>query len=190
MDNFNYDSYCGIYCGACDIMIAYKTGKRTRLSKFWNESTVRKFHKSCGIPYDESRPYSTKCTGCKTGTLFVNCSTCRIRRCAMNSRIEHCTDCKLYPCSLFAEFKKVEQLLPHVRDNHSNLESIKKDGVKKWLSDQEKKWQCPGCGEGFSWYSKRCSKCRTNLEERTFTFSFMHRVILKLGIILAKRKEG
>jgi hypothetical protein len=42
-ENFNYDSYCGIYCGACDIMMTYKTGRKHKLATFWDESTVRTF---------------------------------------------------------------------------------------------------------------------------------------------------
>lgn len=58
MDSFNYDSYCGIYCGACDIMMTYKTGCQHRLASFWNESTVKTFHNKLGITYDPNKPFT------------------------------------------------------------------------------------------------------------------------------------
>ena len=76
------DSYCGIYCGACDIMMSYKTGRRTRLASLWNVPTVKKFQKKMGLDYDENRACSLECHGCKSGTLFVNCRACGIRICA------------------------------------------------------------------------------------------------------------
>jgi hypothetical protein len=38
-----------------------------------------------------------------------------------------------------------------------NLEFIRENGIKKWLSAQKKEWSCPGCGAGINWYQKRCS---------------------------------
>ena len=81
MDSFNYDCYCGIYCGACDILMTYKTGYKHRPASFWNESTVKTLHNKLGLYYDKNRPFTTKCNGCKSDTLFVNCAVCEIRKC-------------------------------------------------------------------------------------------------------------
>ena len=42
------DSYCGIYCQACDIRLAGETGQKTRLATFWNEPTIRAFLRAQG----------------------------------------------------------------------------------------------------------------------------------------------
>jgi hypothetical protein len=189
MDNYTYDSYCGIYCGACDIMMSYKTGNECRLASFWNERTVKTFQKKTGIRYDENIPFTYKCNGCKSDTLFVNCAVCEIRKCAVNSTIEHCIDCNKYPCKLIIESRKVEPLLPHFRNNHSNMESIRNVGITQWLSEQERKWRCPDCKTGFSWYTRKCRNCGKDLREFTFKFSFLQSAILKLGIYLLPGKQ-
>jgi len=189
MDDFNYDSYCGIYCGACDIMMTYKTGKIHKLASFWNESTVKTFQKKTGIPYDENKPFTYKCNGCKSDTLFVNCAVCRIRDCAVSAKVEHCIDCNKYPCNLIVESQKVEPLLPHLKSNHTNMETITKAGITRWLAEQENMWKCPGCKTGFSWYTGKCQNCGKDLKEFTFKFSFWQSTILKLGIYLFSEKQ-
>lgn len=187
MDNFNYDSYCGIYCGACDIMKSYKTGDKSKLASFWNETVVQKLHKGMGLSYDNSRPFELTCHGCKSDTLFVNCRVCNIRKCAIEKNIEHCIDCREYPCNTISEFNKMAFFLPHVKYNHTNMEKIKKDGVDRWLSEQESRWKCPGCNTGFSWYSDRCGNCGRDLTKSAYKFSFIKSLILKAGIYLSSR---
>ena len=188
MSEFNYDSYCGIYCGACDIMIAYKTGQKGRLASFWNEENVKTFHRATGTAYDEGKAFQMKCHGCKSDDLFVNCKNCQIRVCAVERNLSHCIDCGEYPCGKITQMKKMEGLLPHLKGNRSNLEMIRIAGLEKWLSEQEKRWKCPHCGENFSWYSGNCIKCGMNLKEGTFKFSFLQALILKIGICLSARK--
>jgi len=189
MENFNYDSYCGIYCGACDIMMTYKTGKKHKLSFFWNESTIKTFQKKIGINYDETKPFTYKCHGCKTDTLFVNCSVCQIRKCAINNKIDHCIDCQKYPCNLIVDARKLESLLPHLKSNHSSMVAINKVGIAQWLSEQEKKWECPNCHTGFSWYTKRCKKCEEDLKDNSLKLPVLKLLIMKIGIHAFMRKQ-
>jgi hypothetical protein len=184
MDKFNYDSYCGIYCGACDIMMSYKTGNKHRLASFWNESTVKTFQNKLGLVYDSGKPFSYKCNGCKTDTLFVNCAVCQIRKCAINSKVEHCIDCEKYPCKPIVDSRKMFSLLPHIKSNRNNMEIIKKVGVTQWLSEQEKKWKCPNCNTNFSWYTYKCKNCNNDLKQYSFRFSFLQSLILRLAIIV------
>ncbi|HUW63318.1 MAG TPA: hypothetical protein VMW83_01260 [Spirochaetia bacterium] len=37
MPNFNYDSYCGPYCGSCSIMVAYQTGQKDKFASFLHD---------------------------------------------------------------------------------------------------------------------------------------------------------
>jgi len=188
MKNCNYDSYCGIYCGACDIMMAGRTGGKYRLASFWNGKNIRRYQKTIGIEYDSKQPVTFKCDGCKSGTLFANCASCQIRKCAIDRKVDYCLDCILYPCTLIDGFNKVGSLLPHIRNNQDNMERIKESGIKKWLSEQEERWRCPDCKTEFSWYTNKCKKCGKNLTESSYKFSFLQALILKLGIFIASRK--
>jgi hypothetical protein len=189
MEKFNYDSYCGIYCGACDIMMSYKTGDKYRLASFWNESMVKTFQDKLGLVYDAGKAFTYQCYGCKTDTLFVNCFVCQIRKCAINSKVEHCLDCGKYPCKLIVDSRKMVSLLPHIKSNHDNMATIKKVGMNRWLSEQGEKWKCPKCNTDFSWYSHRCKNCGHDLKRYTFKFSFLRSFILKMAIFVFMPKQ-
>ncbi len=187
--DFNFDSYCGIYCGACDIMMTYKTGKKQRLASVWNEKTVKSLHKGLGLKYDHSIPFKQECHGCKSGQLFVNCSVCKKRECAISRNVAHCIDCTDYPCDEIWSSQKNASILPHVKDNHLNMESIKAVGVDQWLWDQQYRWKCPQCNASFSWYSTKCDSCGTNLREYTWRFSFIRFLMLRFGIYIASHRR-
>jgi len=184
VDTFNYDSYCGIYCGACDIVMTYKTGKKHRLASFWDERTVKIFQKKIGIQYDENKPFTYKCNGCKSNIQFVNCSVCQIRKCAIEKNVEHCIDCPKYPCDQILGSKTSSFLLPHLKSNHANMEKIIKVGIAQWLSDQEEKWKCPSCKTSYSWYTRKCMNCGAKLKDHSFRFSILQSIILKMGIYM------
>jgi len=189
MEDFNHDSYCGIYCGACNIMNSYKTGKKKPLALFWNEKTVKSLHKGLGLKYDDSKPFTHECHGCKSGQLFVNCSVCKKRECAISRNIAHCIDCSDYPCDEIRSMQKNAFVLPHVKDNHPNMASIKSVGVDQWLMDQQKRWKCPKCNTNFSWYSAKCDSCGTNLRKYTWRFSIIRSQLLRFGIYLASHSH-
>ena len=53
---FIYDSYCGIYCGSCFVMLAYTQNRDGTIPPQWN-----------------IRDAELKCHGCKSDILFENC---------------------------------------------------------------------------------------------------------------------
>lgn len=156
---FNYDSYCGLYCGACSILKAYESGDKDEMASFWNDEV--------GL--------ELKCHGCKSDTVFYNCASCKIRNCATARKVERCMDCKHFPCNLMKaeELKVLLDKLPHLKTIANNLMIIKNNGVEKWLSEQKEQWKCPDCQTHFTWYATYCSKCGKNLVElKSFTGSF------------------
>ncbi len=190
MSEHNYDSYCGIYCGACDIHTAYKTGRKTRLSTFWSEPLLKTFLRSQRVDYKDSRTLQLQCDGCKSDNVFINCKICRIRACAIDKKVEHCIDCSEYPCAMIVGRKKIEGLLPHLKCTHSNMETIRKNNVAQWLLEQEKQWQCPDCRTSFAWYSTKCGACGKDLRGKAYKFTFVQSALLKLGIRLASLKKN
>lgn len=188
--NFNYDSYCGIYCGACDIHLACKTGHKDHFTSVWKEPVLRAFQKAQGNTGLASEALQLKCHGCKSGTVFINCRTCKIRSCAIDKKIDHCIDCTDYPCALHAGMKKMGGILPHVNNNLSNLEAIKKAGVEQWLGDQEKRWKCPDCQTRFAWYWSTCRTCGRKLTGSSYEFSKVKALLLRFGIRLASLRKG
>ncbi|MGE5396052.1 MAG: DUF3795 domain-containing protein [Chitinophagales bacterium] len=166
MSDFNFDSVCGIYCGACSIMASYRTGIKDPLALFFNEANVKSFLTSQGQTYPENEPFEHKCHGCKTSTLFINCRPCPIRACAVEKKAEHCIECEQYPCDLFSSRMcnpEIAQNLPHTKAAVKNLNRIKEVGLNQWLTEQEKAWRCPDCGTDFSWYASACGKCGRDL---------------------------
>ncbi|MBN1619402.1 DUF3795 domain-containing protein [candidate division WOR-3 bacterium] len=160
MTEFRPDSYCGLYCGACDILSAFKKSLDTGQKAQWSE-LPKQFQ---SLPFDTKKS-EIKCYGCKTDVVFDGCSHCLIRKCAAKKTgIETCLDCEKYPCwrhKLTGLVKKVfglEKKLPHHKDIKPNLEFIRQNGIDKWLNEQEKKWTCPSCGERLTWYHPICEK--------------------------------
>lgn len=141
---YRYDTYCGLYCGACAVLIANREGILEESAQEW-----------------EMDPEDLKCHGCKSRTMAIYCKTCDIRQCAEDNQVDFCFQCTEYPCTRLVEFRNDE--CPHHSVVFQNLETIQKKGVQKWLEEQESRWSCPECGKKFAWYDDTCKKCGTKL---------------------------
>lgn len=141
---FKYDTYCGLYCGACEVLVATKNGDVEKAAKAWN-----------------MKPEELRCHGCKTGTISSFCSTCDIKKCAEDKRVDFCFQCDEYLCARLVEFKNDKY--PHHSVILKNLDFIRGKGINKWLEEQEARWSCPNCGAKFSWYDQVCKKCGEKL---------------------------
>lgn len=154
MSDFKGDTYCGIYCGACSVLMAQKTGHKDKIFSIFNEE-----------------PPQIECLGCKSDqVLWNNCRNCEIRKCAKTKEIDHCAlDCADFPCINWSEGnghpKEVTDQLPHLKIMRKNLKTIKCVGVAQWLVEQEKLWKCPECNTSFAWYTLKCINCGADLEK-------------------------
>ncbi len=189
MGNFNPDSYCGLYCGACDIHVSLKTGVKSRFARFWNADFLRKFVQANGIQIADKDEIKMSCQGCKSDEVFINCRLCRIRSCAAVKAVAHCTDCAEYPCVTYRDIGKAVRLLPHVGSAPENLAEIGEKGVGDWLSGQARRWSCPDCGAQYSWYAGRCAGCGKKLGNRTYKFTILASFIMKLALNSLARKQ-
>jgi predicted RNA-binding Zn-ribbon protein involved in translation (DUF1610 family) len=141
---FQYDTYCGLNCGACYVLVANQKDEVEKMAKEW-----------------KLKPEDIKCFGCKTETNAIYCVDCDIKHCAEDKKVEFCFECNEYPCHKITAFRNDEH------SHHSivlkNLKTIQQQGVQKWLAEQKKRWSCSNCGERFCWYDKTCKKCGSKL---------------------------
>jgi predicted Zn-ribbon and HTH transcriptional regulator len=147
MMNPRYDTFCGLYCGACPILAANLRGDEE-----WIKKSAEQW---------KMKPEDLHCTGCKSDVIAVFCRECHLKRCARDKGVEFCFECDQYPCQALKNFRSDE--VAHHSVVLSNLERISRIGVRKWMAERKARWQCKNCGKGFSWYDKKCPQCGTDL---------------------------
>lgn len=172
MSEFNPDSYCGIYCGACSVFIHGQTGG------------VDGFVACLGsVPKEE-----IACKGCKSGSVYPGCRICSLRECAVKKGLAHCIECVDYPCKMYKRWQSAANIVPHSREAISSLETIKRDGANAWIAAQQKRWSCPDCGESFSWYQAACRKCGRSLASEAYEMTGWRRLVFRVLFPMAYRK--
>ena len=137
------DSYCGLYCGACELLLATQNGTLDRLAEQRNMT-----------------PEELECYGCKSGKSSKYCTTCSIKQCAREKGLEFCFQCETYPCEALRSF---QQAHPHKRSIFRNLQTIQEQGVEQWIEAQRQRWNCANCGTRFAYYDEVCKKCGQTL---------------------------
>jgi hypothetical protein len=164
MTEFQCDSYCGLYCGACDMLLASRRAEERGIAPSWD-----------GVHFPLKGQFATAsvvCHGCKSDIVFRGCSVCPVRKCARSMPgIETCVDCRRYPCfrhwlvTLVRRLAGLERRLPHLSVLPGNVAFIRDSGVKAWLEEQQRRWTCPSCHTAFSWYQRECAGCDRDVEE-------------------------
>lgn len=172
MSKFHPDAYCGIYCGACSIVMHGETGRADGFAACLG--SVPRAELACG--------------GCKSDIVYAGCSTCSLRRCAREKGVAQCVDCADYPCKMYGRWQSAAKFLPHAREAVSNLEAIKQGGVLSWLAAQKKRWSCPGCGTPFSWYAPACHKCGRKFTSEAYKIFGWRRLLCRFVLPMAYRK--
>lgn len=155
MDTYIPDAYCGLYCGACEILQAYKRARESGRDASWDDLPQQ--------VYSHIMPAEVRCSGCKTNNVFEGCLKCKIRLCARNKNLDFCSNCLDFPCELTRQMSetisRITHLLPHAAGIIHNLDEIISVGKAKWLENQKRKWSCSFCGAEFSWYQNKCHVC-------------------------------
>lgn len=149
-------SWCGLYCGACEVYVAHGRARATGTEARWEDLPAR---------YREKLPRKgpVVCEGCTSDTVYAGCAVCPIRKCARTmTGIQTCLDCLRYPCFRHSLVRlawwlaRLERKLPHLQEVRRNQEEIRRRGLAGWLEDQDLLWRCPACGERFTWYQAHC----------------------------------
>jgi hypothetical protein len=134
-----YDTYCGLYCGACLIMRAQEDGTVDQLAARFN-----------------CKPESLVCHGCKSDVVYTYCQACKMKQCCQEKGYETCNDCPEIPCERLREFRTEK---PHRAVILKNLDRIREIGLEAFVSEQTQRWSCTACGTRFHWYAPICSNC-------------------------------
>jgi hypothetical protein len=140
---YEYGAYCGLYCGACAILVATERGEVEKL-----------------LEKKEAAGYTVEqltCRGCKTDVLARWCADCEMRRCARERGVAFCCDCDDYPCEHNKAFHADKYA--HHSVVIKNLEAVREKGPAAWLAEQKERWSCPSCGARFTWYDEKCKGC-------------------------------
>jgi hypothetical protein len=100
------------------------------------------------MPYCEGcRPRDKKCAFLK--------KRCKL---LLNNKVEFCYECKDFPCERLRRIDKRYRTFFRM-SLIDNLGSIKKGDMQEFLKTQEKKWQCPKCGEVICCHNGICFNC-------------------------------
>ncbi len=138
--DFQREGYCGLYCGACSVLLA--TEKR-------------------GLPAQtqiEQLSPDQVCFGCKSDKAAPWCTTCGIKQCAREKGLESCTQCAEIPCEQIHRFVEDPQW-PYHLGVPKNWTLIRQMGSTEWLHNQDTRWRCPSCGTKFAWRDEICPGC-------------------------------
>ncbi len=135
-----FDSYCGLYCGACPILVANVKGEVEAKAKEW-----------------EMVAADIVCHGCKSRVTANICADCVMKLCARDRGFDFCVECEDYPCGSIQTFQR--DRFPHHTLIAVNLETIRDRGVAAWLDEQKERWSCSACGTLFTWYEEECQSC-------------------------------
>lgn len=106
-------AFCGITCTNCKAFIATKENndtKREEIAKEW-----------------KIKPEEVNCDGCinPNGRHINYWSTCEIRKCGAERKVENCAYCIDYTC------EKLDKFHEHASKAKETLEEIYKQQVKK-----------------------------------------------------------
>ena len=137
---YRYDTHCGLYCGACAVLLANQQDRLRHAAAEWEMQTEQ-----------------LRCGGCKSDTHCVYCVDCEIKRCAEGKQVEFCVECAEYPCPRIVAFRNDRH--PHHSIVLHNLEAIRTLGMARWLATRKERWSGPSCGAPFSWYDETCDRC-------------------------------
>ena len=131
------------------------------MSKPFNEKLIAPCGMNCGICAAYLRE-KNKCPGCRfTDDGKPNsCVKCRIKNCDnfKNTKAKYCLQCKKFPCNKLSHLDTRYRGKYHMSEIE-NLISIRDDGMKNFLANQEKTWKCSKCGGAISCHNGLCYSC-------------------------------
>jgi hypothetical protein len=147
MDNLEFITYCGLYCGLCS-----NRGRIPRQANALRETMAQDGWDKWGAErpgFSEFWKFLTNlCDPDKTGPgCRQDCGApfCSIRKCARDKKIDVCVFCEEYPCKRVLEIAKGYPTLI------SDGKRMKKIGIEAWVGEQKARAET-----GFVYSDIRC----------------------------------
>ncbi len=121
----------------------------------------------CGINCRLCRAYvrvgkSIPCPGCRGENTYKarSCVICKIKNCTENAKgkFQYCFECELFPCARLKQLDK-RYKAKYKTSPIQNLQSIKENGIRKFVEIENKKWTCPDCGAMLCMHIPQCLSC-------------------------------
>jgi len=139
---------CGVYCGVCPYLIAYKNK---------DEDLKAKLAKNMGI-----KPEKVACEGCKSKYPFFFCRSCTIKSCVLEKKIESCAVCDEFPCEIVENYP----YKPFIEHAKNDVAARRKLGKDEWIKSTIEKNTCPSCNTLNHWRARKCISCKGELTTR------------------------
>ena len=127
---------CGMNCGLCSSYLTLKNGLKKK-------GVMRAECPGC-------RPRGKNCAFLKKACEFL-----------ANGVYTYCFECEKYPCPRLKGLDKRYRTNYHM-SMIENLDYIKENGIKKFLNQQAKKWQCSNCGDIICCHNGVCYRCNSD----------------------------
>lgn len=116
---------------------------------------------NCSLCYAYQRN-KNHCPGCRIEDDSKNrsCINCRIKNCTnfKDTSKNYCYECENFPCKILEHLDK-RYRAKYNMSMIENLEHIKKNGLKKFVLNENKKWTCNICGESICVHKGGCLNC-------------------------------
>lgn len=144
---------CGLYCGVCRIYQAYRD----------NDLQFKKEILTTLNDYGVRSIDDIVCTGCLSeDVVFQFCQKCPIKECIKYKKIEGCYQCENFPCEIINKWSDPLDKKVMFR----SIPTWQKLGTKKWVEEEEKRYQCPQCGYKLFHGAENCRNCdeKVNLD--------------------------
>ena len=109
--------------------------------------------------YQRTKNY---CPGCRIDDeqKSFSCVNCRIKNCKnlKDTSKSYCYECENFPCRILKHLDK-RYRTKYNMSMIENLEYIKKNGLKKFIINENKRWACSNCGENICVHKGGCINC-------------------------------
>jgi hypothetical protein len=107
-----------------------------------------------------------RCFGCVTNVLpkMNYCAKCKIRNCASikNTGAKYCSACIEFPCRLVKHIDK-RYRFKYRMSMIENLDFIKNNGIRKFISLEKKRRICTNCGRVICIHRENCLVCGSSV---------------------------
>jgi hypothetical protein len=127
----------------------------------------------CGMNCRLCRTFTRErkpCSGCRGDDSFKSksCVECKIKNCEemAKSKSKYCFACYSFPCDKLTHLDK-RYKTKYCMSMISNLENIRKFGIRHFVRAEKERWACPKCGEMLCVHKPQCLYCQYTWNEKS-----------------------